>query len=62
MRFKERRYKRHFCGADYGKFLNAIYDALNWMFGFMPSSIFYGIGSDCDKNISRFTRGWTDRA
>ena len=40
MGFSEKRYKRHFEKADYGKFRNAIYDAVNKMFGFMPSTVF----------------------
>ena len=40
MSFGERRYRRYFEKADYGKFRNAIYDILNKRFGFMPSTVF----------------------
>ena len=40
MSFGERRYRRYFEKADYGKFRNAIYDIVNKMFGFMPSVVF----------------------
>ena len=50
MGFGERRYKRYFEKADYGKFRNTIYDIVNKMFGFMPSSIFrYEIGKELTK-------------
>jgi hypothetical protein len=45
MSFGERRYRRYFEKADYGKCRNAIYDIVNKMFGFMPSAVFkYEIG------------------
>jgi len=34
MSFEERRYRRYFEKADYGKFRNSIYDFVNRMFGF----------------------------
>ena len=40
MSFGERRYRRYFEKADYGKFRNKIYDFVNKMFGFMPSDVF----------------------
>lgn len=50
MSFGERRYRRYFENADYGKFINAIYDIVNKMFGFMPSAIFrYEIGKQLTK-------------
>lgn len=50
MGLKERRYKRHFENADYGKFRNSIYDIVNKMFGFMPSVVFrYEIGKELMK-------------
>ena len=50
MSFGERRYRRYFEKADYGKFRNAIYDIVNKMFGFMPSAIFrYEIGKELTK-------------
>ena len=50
MIFGERRYKRYFEKADYGKFRNAIYDTVNKVFGFMPSAFFrYEIGKGLTK-------------
>ena len=40
MGFRKNRYKRHFEKADYGKVRNAIYDTVNKIFGFMPSTVF----------------------
>ena len=52
MSFGERRYRRYFENADYGKFINAIYDIVNKMFGFMPSAIFrYEIGKQLTKQL-----------
>ena len=51
MGFNEKRYKRRFEKADYGKFRNAIYDIVNKMFGFMPSAVFkYEIGKGITKH------------
>ena len=50
MSFEERRYRRYFEKADYGKFRNAIYDIVNKMFGVMPSAIFrYEIEKELTK-------------
>ena len=50
MGFLERRYRRYFEKADYGKFRNAIYDIVNKMFGFMPSAVFMcEIGKELTK-------------
>ena len=39
MGLRERRYKRHFEKANYGKFRNATYDVVNKTLGFMPSTV-----------------------
>ena len=39
MNLWEKRYKRCFEKADYGKIRNAIYDIVNKMFGFTPSAV-----------------------
>ena len=50
MGFAERRYRRYFEKADYGKFRNAIYDIVNKIFRFMPSTLFrYVIGKQLTK-------------
>lgn len=50
MSFGERRYRRCFEKADYGKFRNAFYDIVNKMFGFMSSAIFsYEFGKQLTK-------------